>query len=96
MEVINDEDDAYKDLSNAPLSHQSHAPQKLKGFGKRHTLAILGCIGFSNVYALRVNLSVALVAMVNSTYANVYKVSSHECNIDGSTSGKVHIYISLM
>ncbi|KAK3087918.1 hypothetical protein FSP39_012439, partial [Pinctada imbricata] len=37
------------------------------GFGKRHILAILSFLGFINVYCMRVNLSVALVVMVNST-----------------------------
>ena len=34
----------------------------------RSSLALLGCLGFCVVYSLRVNLSVALVAMVNNTY----------------------------
>ncbi|XP_030764010.1 putative inorganic phosphate cotransporter isoform X2 [Sitophilus oryzae] len=33
----------------------------------RHVLGILGFLGFANVYAMRVNLSVAIVAMVNQT-----------------------------
>ena len=33
----------------------------------RYLLPIMGCIGFMIVYALRVNMSVALVAMVNGT-----------------------------
>ena len=33
----------------------------------RYTLAVLSFLGFVNVYALRVNLSVAIVEMVNST-----------------------------
>ncbi|XP_064480573.1 sialin-like isoform X2 [Ornithodoros turicata] len=37
------------------------------GIQTRHVLALLGFLGFVNVYALRVNLSVALVAMVNHT-----------------------------
>lgn len=39
---------------------------------KRYLLAILSFFGFMNVYALRVNLSVALVAMVsNKTVTDV-------------------------
>ena len=34
---------------------------------KRYIIAILAMLGFCNVYALRVNLSVALVAMVSNT-----------------------------
>ena len=33
----------------------------------RYVLSVMGCIGFLIVYALRVNMSVALVAMVNET-----------------------------
>ncbi|XP_035828102.1 sialin [Aplysia californica] len=36
-------------------------------FSCRHILALMAFFGFVNVYALRVNLSVALVAMVNNT-----------------------------
>lgn len=36
-------------------------------FGWRHVFALMGFLGFLNVYAMRVNLSVAIVAMVNST-----------------------------
>lgn len=42
----------------------------------RHILGILGFLGFANVYAMRVNLSVAIVAMVNST-ANPQPVSNN-------------------
>ena len=35
--------------------------------GARHIFALLGFLGFVNVYAMRVNLSVAIVAMVNQT-----------------------------
>ena len=33
-------------------------------FSKRYFISVLALLGFCNVYALRVNLSVALVAMV--------------------------------
>lgn len=36
----------------------------------RTVLGIMGFLGFANVYAMRVNLSVAIVAMVNSTGNN--------------------------
>ncbi|XP_042857342.1 sialin-like [Penaeus japonicus] len=35
-------------------------------WGARHTLCFLGFIGFTSVYAMRVNLSVAIVAMVKT------------------------------
>ena len=33
----------------------------------RYLMAFMGCIGFTIAYAIRTNLSVAIVAMVNST-----------------------------
>lgn len=46
----------------------------------RYTLAMVSCLGFINVYALRVNLSVAIVQMDNSTATlrnNSAMVGSH-------------------
>ena len=37
-------------------------------FSKRYIISILALLGFCNVYALRVNLSVALVAMVAKSW----------------------------
>ncbi|XP_054722553.1 sialin-like [Uloborus diversus] len=45
----------------------------------RHVLSFLGFLGFCNVYALRVNLSVALVAMINETAIYANKTHSYEC-----------------
>ena len=60
----------------------------------RYVLAALSCSGFCVVYLLRVNLSVALVAMVNSTYPNE-KASANtpECQRNSSTasSDKVRV-----
>ena len=65
-------------------------------FPCRYTLAILSSAGFCVVYLLRVNLSVALVAMVNSTYANA-KASAHdpECqrNTPKQSTAKVRILV---
>lgn len=52
------------------------------GFGSRHVLAFMAFLGFFNVYCLRVNLSVALVAMVNSTNNDPSSVNSTECKED--------------
>ncbi|XP_033727747.1 sialin-like [Pecten maximus] len=38
-----------------------------KGYGARHTFTILSFIGYFNLYSLRYNLSVAMVAMANHT-----------------------------
>jgi len=51
---------------------------------ERFVMVIMAHFGFFVVYALRVNLSVALVAMVNSTYVNVHM--DPEC-----TSGNVTV-----
>ena len=50
----------------------------------RFVLAIMGFLGFVNVYCLRVNLSVALVAMLNHTqhYDNVSRNHSENNNGD--------------
>lgn len=46
----------------------------------RYVLAGMSCSGFCVVYLLRVNLSVALVAMVNSTYADAKATANNpEC-----------------
>lgn len=41
--------------------------KKPRGWGTRHTLAVLGCLGFFVSFSLRANMSVAIVAMVNHT-----------------------------
>ena len=46
---------------------------------QRHLLAILSFLGFVNVYALRVNLSVALVSMVDQSSKGVNSTSTDEC-----------------
>lgn len=54
----------------------------------RYTFALLGFLGMANVYMMRVNLSVAMVAMVNSSAIASANVSD-ECQVDGGnlTSG---------
>ena len=55
----------------------------------RYVLAALSCSGFCVVYLLRVNLSVALVAMVNSTYANEQASANNpECQSNSSTDSE--------
>ena len=60
----------------------------------RYVLAALSCSGFCVVYLLRVNLSVALVAMVNSTYANgKASANNPECQRNSSsTSSEKVVY----
>ncbi|XP_069162723.1 sialin isoform X3 [Procambarus clarkii] len=57
-------------------------------FGARHILALMGFVGFANVYAMRVNLSVAIVAMVNNTaipHTNITEVDVCQTPVDNST-----------
>lgn len=49
------------------------------GFGKRHILAILGFIGCGLSYTLRFNISVAIIAMVN-TNTNLDNTASRSQN----------------
>ncbi|XP_078456801.1 sialin-like [Lampetra planeri] len=53
----------------------------------RHVLAALGFVGLALVYALRVNLSVAMVAMVNSTGAAHRDNSSAYCPLPVPSNG---------
>lgn len=59
------------------------------GYGCRHTLAIMSFLGFMNLYAMRVNLSVAIVAMVTHNTTNVIGSNvSSECSAnDASANG---------
>lgn len=61
-------------------------------FGTRHVLGLMGFLGFANVYAMRVNLSVAIVAMVNSSaipHVNATKLDTCPNTADGnSTTGQ--------
>ena len=46
-------------------SAQTDLERKPPGWGKRHTFALLSFLGFANVFAMRVNLSVTIVKMVS-------------------------------
>ena len=73
------------------------------GVGWRHGLAILAFFGFFNTYMLRVNMNVAIVAMVNHTavhdlYNNAYNTdkdnSSHDkapACVWNKTSADLHL-----
>lgn len=56
----------------------------------RYVLAVLGCVAFAIIYGLKVNLSVAIVGMVNHTAAASKEegpLSKGECeSTDNSTS----------
>ncbi|GFO01841.1 vesicular glutamate transporter 2 [Plakobranchus ocellatus] len=52
------------------VDHKKTSQNDAQCLAARHILAFMAFMGFFNVYCLRVNLSVALVAMVNSTEKN--------------------------
>uniref|UniRef100_A0A336MCZ8 CSON015207 protein n=1 Tax=Culicoides sonorensis TaxID=179676 RepID=A0A336MCZ8_CULSO len=58
---------------NSPLIASHEEDKEIDGkFPKaRHVLGLMGFLGFANVYAMRVNLSVAIVAMVNNTNSEI-------------------------
>ena len=65
MDTSSDKNEETPKKSNAS-KHRSKRIVKCGLMPKRYLLAILSFFGFLNVYALRVNLSVALVAMVSN------------------------------
>ena len=46
--------------------HHKNSSAQVTGVPKRYILLLMIFIGFVNIYAMRVNLNVALVAMVNN------------------------------
>jgi len=65
MDTSSDKNEETPKKNNAS-KHRSKRVVKCGLMPKRYLLAILSFFGFLNVYALRVNLSVALVAMVSN------------------------------
>ena len=63
-----------------PESAKTDREHKPKGWGKRHTFALLSFLGFAVVFAQRVNLSVTIVKMVsqNTTSAVSHHNNSYE------------------
>jgi len=57
-----------------------------KGWGKRHTFTFLAFLGFANIFAMRVNLSVAIVQMVKSPQSGHSNNNTmHQLIIDNKT-----------
>ncbi|XP_060064462.1 sialin-like [Ylistrum balloti] len=59
-------DDEKESLLDTKTSRKKNA-RIHNGYGARHTFTILSFIGYFHIYALRFNLSVAIVAMANHT-----------------------------
>ena len=73
--------------------NSSHAYRQSRCYiPARYVLAALSCSCFCVVYLLRVNLSVALVATVNSTYANEQASANNpECQRNSSTDSEKNV-----
>ena len=65
-----------------------HSKSEGCGMPARYVLAVMGHLGAAVGYTLRANLSVALVSMVNSTWANMHSTATldPECRRDGENS----------
>ncbi|KAK6960294.1 sialin [Biomphalaria glabrata] len=77
-----DESDALLP-SYAELERKKKDEEGSQCIAARHVLAIMAFLGFVNVYCLRVDLSVALVAMVNSSSSSSNSSKSTDCPAPG-------------
>lgn len=71
--------DTEGDEQETPLLHRDHEDKAQRApacCSSRYALAFLSCGGFFVVYSLRVNLSVAMVDMLNTTHQNSINHSS--------------------
>lgn len=62
-----DSDSNYEDEDETTIIFPPEVEDAKTCLKARYILGIMGFLGFANVYAMRVNLSVAIVAMVNNT-----------------------------
>lgn len=78
----------YKDKTGLILAE---IPEDSRSCVKaRYTLGFLGFLGFALVYAMRVNLSVAIVSMVNNTeIPDTEKNTTDVCPINPVINGSI-------
>ena len=57
--------------------HVLHSSITAEFWGTRHTFILMSFLGFANIYAMRVNLSVAIVAMVKGMHHILALTSVH-------------------
>jgi len=91
--VNEDDDDDRGEIGaddNSPDASSASPPPPLPLLGSvRLRVTIMGLFGFFNMYAQRVNLSVALVAMVNSNSTNATIDPNGTCPVDDGGGGHV-------
>jgi len=97
-ETENTETDSRPLFAQEREEDLTHMLLKVRFPSCRLVLIVMGFLGFVNVYILRVNLSIALVAMVNHTQLP-YTIVSHNhsentaddiCKSKESIAGNVH------
>ena len=69
-------------LKREPVSFSHHGTSAMKA---RYLFAVLGSAGMAIIYGLKVNLSVAIVAMVNQTAISI-KSLQNDNSSGGNTS----------
>nr|CAD7423052.1 unnamed protein product [Timema monikensis] len=80
--INNDMINSDEELLIAPNSTENEAVADTKNCCKtRHVLALMGFLGIANVYAMRVNLSVAIVTMVNNSAIPQVNPTANESNV---------------
>ncbi len=67
QDITTYDDQLFSPSETEHSSQNSSSKCNCSPFSKRYIISILALLGFCNVYALRVNLSVALVAMVSKS-----------------------------
>ncbi|XP_037542953.1 sialin [Nematolebias whitei] len=85
--------DAEKDEQQKPLLHREHEDKVLKApvcCSSRYSLALLSSYAFFVAYSLRVNLSVAMVDMLNSTHQSSDNHSGTVCPAHGNPPQPKH------
>ncbi len=66
------------------------------GLGYRHVFLMMACLGGICLYGMRVNLSVAIVTMVNSTTVSNSNqtISQDDCGDDTLAVGQVKVSVT--